>query len=441
MAQAMQDIGKEAGDASTKFDDIASIDPANTFNPGQARFPSIPNDSYDGSGEDSGKKSSDSKSSRTGMNKEKGTKKTVEGKGNNDKSSRTGASNDKGDKKVEKEEDKEVAVENEEDDDISDSSDNDEDEEGSEDEGEEESVHSEEAIRLAKHHGYELDDLKEFTPEQLDKHLAMLDRRELKLQKAALEKQKEGKENKKEENKSQDTKDSAKKPDEKSDENSGETDDLDDDFEIPGFEDLDEVGAGVVTALKNHYSKRLKGQESRIAEQEKKLSELSEQLKNSFGGVDGLMEVVKGQQRQLIEGEIETFFSKLTDEYRDDYGTGHGRRLEPTSKQFKNRDELIGEAFMLLEADAKSGRNQMSLTDALDRALKIRSYDKQYDLARKSVAAEVEERKKSSIMKPNKKRTHHKNSVELAAENAERFYREHNLGLGNEDYDELAAFE
>lgn len=169
-------------------------------------------------------------------------------------------------------------------------------------------------------------------------------------------------------------------------------------LEIPNPEDFDEQSLKILTGINEHYGKAM-AQEiaARTA-----LANDNEMLKRQ------VFELAQWRQQEhdrRIHDEAEQFFGSLEEVYRDDYGAGPGKSLSGDSKELKNRRELFKEALTLQRIDAERGRGESNFSAYLKRALSVRHWNKQQELARREVAQEIGRRKAQAVARPTQRQS------------------------------------
>jgi len=111
-----------------------------------------------------------------------------------------------------------------------------------------------------------------------------------------------------------------------------------------------------------------------------------------------------GQQQAEAEVQYErladSFFANLGDAFTDTFGKQPVKQLTTESPLFKSRLEVVEQARVQREVDARKGRQLKSDEEYLNRAVRALHTDKLKQLARKEVETEVAQRRKQAIQRP-----------------------------------------
>jgi len=117
----------------------------------------------------------------------------------------------------------------------------------------------------------------------------------------------------------------------------------------------------------------------------------------------GQLEEQRQAMRQLASvlalREADSFFATAAKDYGEMFGEGEINALDPNSDQAKARMGLLEEADMILSGAAAKGR-QMSVREAMNRALAISTKGQAEERAREQLNSKVKKRSRQRIRRP-----------------------------------------
>lgn len=208
-------------------------------------------------------------------------------------------------------------------------------------------------------------------------------------------------------------------------------------LELDGW---DEDTRKVLEGLNTHYATQLQ----KLAATAKAPQPLLDAVQQKIDALDQQFQALEQfrlrAEGERIEQEFDGLFSSAGDEYAEVFGKGAGRELGLDSKELQARKELVQEMFALAEADKQFGRKPMTRPQLFKRALAVRFFDKQQDLARKQVQAQVQQRKSQAVAKPTQRRAPPKTGEKAAAEFINGFLKDRGIDLDAPTSDILAEY-
>lgn len=190
-------------------------------------------------------------------------------------------------------------------------------------------------------------------------------------------------------------------------------------------EEFDEKSIAALNQVNEHYDKLMREQAEMVAAQNQALLALNEQF----------TQITSRQQAEAhaeFTREMDTFFTKLGDEFTDVFGKGDLKSLLPNSPQWTSRQQLVEEMELLRWVDAQANRPRSPDSLLAQRALNALHPDKLKATVRKELNSQVSQRRSQALART----AGRQNPVPKGDQNATNFARDWARQHGLGDYDE-----
>lgn len=130
---------------------------------------------------------------------------------------------------------------------------------------------------------------------------------------------------------------------------------------------------------------------------------------------------------EMAEQELDSFFDSLGTEYRDVFGQGRMRSIDPKSKEAQSRLRLAEELDAIAAGDAKAGRKLDAFDKLAKRALRSAFGDVVEKVTQKKITSQVNQRKGQALSRPTQRGAKPVSGDQAAASFADKFYQEKGL--------------
>jgi hypothetical protein len=184
-------------------------------------------------------------------------------------------------------------------------------------------------------------------------------------------------------------------------------------------DDYSEELTKAVTGMNDHYDSIVREQGSLLKQIVPAILELHQEL-TQFTGHSQAEAVAQFEQ------ELDTSFTTLGDEYKDKFGAGPIRQLDPNSSEYINRNKLVEEMNAIAAGEARArpnGRPASSRSQLFQRALYSLYPDAIKSTVRKEILGKAQERNGQSLARPTGRQSKPLTGEERAVKTAEAWYR------------------
>ncbi len=167
---------------------------------------------------------------------------------------------------------------------------------------------------------------------------------------------------------------------------------------------LDERAAAKFMEFNDHVHGAFESMSQKLAEYEKRFGELDAKFGQSAQDVSSLIKEAQRTQWTRTISAADTFFNSQK-AFASQLGTGTVKDIKQGSPEYQTRNDILLDALQLQTLDRNAGRESDDIEPYLKRALNTRNWDQAKEIARKELAAEVAERKKSGVARPTQRRS------------------------------------